>query len=383
MIKATPASIEIVGGEGLVDRSRTILIVEDSRTYREILRRYLCQDNRYTYTILETETGAEGLRQYQRVQPDAILLDYLLPDMNGLEFLQILQKQIDKPDLPVVLLTAYESDKLAAQAIEYGAQQYLNKSELTTENLRLSLHNAIKQGELLRQLAELKSQNERQLKVLHKQEEQLRLALASAQMGIWDWDLLAGKLHWNQEHEELFGLEPGSFDGSYETFDRCIHPDDRETVHQSVIQTIEERGILCHQFRIVWPDGGVHWIETRGEAYFNPDGQPVRAIGTVLNIDERQQAQAMLQNRLAQQRLVMDVTQRIRQSLDLYEILQTTVNEVRKFLNTDRVIVYKFDPDWGGTVIVELDLRLGSTDPRRLPRPARSKIQTGFNLRQI
>lgn len=343
----TESSIDVV------DKSRTILIVEDSLTYRKVLRRYLSQDDRYTYNILETETGAEGLKQYRMAQPDAILLDYLLPDMNGLEFLQILQRQIEKPDLPVVLLTAYESEKLAKQAIEHGAQQYLNKAELTTENLRLSLHNALKQGELLRQVADLKAQNQLQVKALHQHEEQLRLALASAQMGIWDWDLVSGQIHWNKEHEELFGLIPGSFDGTYESFDRCIHPEDRVTTHESVVKTIENRTIMCHQSRIIWVDNTTHWIETRGEAYFDEDGQPLRMIGTVVNIDDRQQAQEMLEDRLKQERLVMDMTQRIRQSLDLYEILQTTVDEVRQFLECDRVVVYKFDPDWEGSAIVE------------------------------
>jgi PAS domain S-box-containing protein len=338
---------------GKDDKSRTILIVEDSLAYRKLLCEYLSQDNRYTYTILETETGAEGLKQYRIAQPDAILLDYILPDMNGLEFLHALQQQIKKPDLPVVLMTRYENENLETQAIESGAQQYLNKSELTTENLRLSLHNAIKQGELLRQVNALKLENEQHLKVLNQQEEQLRLALSSAQMGIWDWDLFTGQVHWNREHEELFDLAPGSFDGSYETFDRCIHPEDRATAHQFVVQAIENHTILCHQFRIIWADGSFHWIEARGEAYFKESGEPVRMIGTVVNIDDRQQAQQMLRNRLEQQRLVMDMTVRIRRSLDLQEILQTTVNEVRQFLQTDRVIVYKFLPDWIGTVIVE------------------------------
>lgn len=335
------------------DKSRTILIVEDSLSYRSKLRDYLSQDNRYNYTILETETGAEGLKQYRIAQPDAILLDYILPDMNGLEFLQALQQQIKKPDLPVVLLTEYEKENLASQAIESGAQQYLSKSVLTTENLRLSLHNAIKQGELLRQVAELKIQNQKHLEVLDRKEEQLRLALSSAQMGIWDWNLIAGQIHWNHEHEQLFGLQPGSFDGTYETFDRFIHPEDRVTVHQSVVQAIETHTCLCHQFRVIWADGSIHWIETRGEAYFNRAGQPIRMLGTIVNIEDRQQAQQILHNQLAQQRLVMDMTQRIRRSLDLPEILQTTVNEVRQFLQIERVIVYKFKPDWSGTVIVE------------------------------
>ncbi len=336
-----------------IDRVRTILIVEDSKTYREKLRQHLSEDNRYTYLILETETGAAGLEQYRRVLPDAILLDYLLPDMNGIQFLQILQQQINKPDLPVVLLTAYESKNLETQAIEFGAQQFLNKATLTTENLRLSLHNAIKQGELLRQVADLKAENQQHLAILHRQEQQLRLALKSAKMGIWDWDLVQGRLQWNPEHEELFGLSPGSFNGSYENFDRCIHPDDRAIIHQYVIQTISSRSILCHQFRVIWGDGTIHWIEMRGEAYFNEDGQPLRALGTVMNIDEHQQAQTMLQNLLHHERLVMDMTQRIRQSLDLDEILQTTVDEVRQFLQTDRVMIYKFAPDGNSTVIVE------------------------------
>jgi PAS domain S-box-containing protein len=335
------------------DKSRTILIVEDSQVYRHKLRDYLSEDNRYDYTILETETGAEGLKQYRIAQPDAILLDYVLPDMNGLEFLHALQQQIKKPDLPVVMLTEYEKENLASQAIESGAQQYLSKSALTNENLRLSLHNAIKQGELLRQVADLKVQNKKHLEVLDRKEEQLRLALASAQMGIWDWNLVTGHMQWNQEHEELFGLAPGSFDGKYETFDRYIHPEDRVAVHECVVQSIETHSSLCHQFRIVWADGSIHWIETRGEAYFNQAGQPIRTIGTVVNIDERQHAQQILQNQLEQQRLVLDMTVRIRQTLDLQEILQTTVNEVRQFLQIERVIVYQFAPDWSGSAIVE------------------------------
>ncbi len=329
------------------------MIVEDSVSYRKLLCHHLGQDRRYTYNIIETGTGAEGLKQYRSAQPDAILLDYLLPDMNGIEFLHALQQQIQKPDLPVVFLTAYENANLAAQAIDSGAQQHLNKSELTTENLRLSLHNALKQGEMIRQVNDLKVQNEQHLKVLNHQEEQLRLALASAQMGLWDWNLRTGQIHWNQESKNLFGVQPDSFDGSYESFDRCIHPDDRVTLHQFVARSIESREVMCHQFRTIWADGSIHWLEIRGEAYFQESGEPIRMIGTVVNIDERQQSHQMLQHQLEQQRLVMEMTQRIGKSLDLQEIIQTTVNEVRKFLQTDRVIIYKFEPDWSGTIIVE------------------------------
>jgi PAS domain S-box-containing protein len=335
------------------DKSRTILIVEDSVPYRQLLCAYIAQDDRYTYTILETGTGKEGLEQYQTTQPDAILLDYLLPDMTGLEFLQALQQQIGKSDLPVVLLTGYKGEQLATLAIEFGAQQYLNKSQLTTENLRVCLHHAIKQGDLLRQVATLQAQNELHLAVLARQKEQLRLALVSARMGMWDWNLRSGEIEWNQEQELLFGLPPGSFDGNPSTFAGYIHPDDRAFVLRFVERTLAEQAILCNQFRIVWADGSIHWIEARGEVHFDEIGQPSRMIGTAINIDDRHQAQQLLQNQLDRQRLVLDMTTRIRRSLDLSDILQTTVDEVRQFLQTDRVIVYEFSPDWSGTAIVE------------------------------
>jgi len=70
-------------------------------------------------------------------------------------------------------------------------------------------------------------------------------------------------------------------------------------------------------------------------------------------IDERKQAQGLLQQQFEQQRLVMEVTQRIRRSLNLQDILQTTVDEVRQFLQCDRVTIFQFSPGWGGTVVVE------------------------------
>uniref|UniRef100_A0ACD5GWZ1 GAF domain-containing protein n=1 Tax=Desertifilum tharense IPPAS B-1220 TaxID=1781255 RepID=A0ACD5GWZ1_9CYAN len=71
------------------------------------------------------------------------------------------------------------------------------------------------------------------------------------------------------------------------------------------------------------------------------------------SIRDRQQAQGVLQQQVEQRRLVMQITQRIRQSLHLQDILQTTVEEVRQLLKCDRVIVFQFSPDWQGTVVVE------------------------------
>ncbi|MFS0517191.1 ATP-binding protein [Nostoc sp. UIC 10607] len=72
-----------------------------------------------------------------------------------------------------------------------------------------------------------------------------------------------------------------------------------------------------------------------------------------MTLDDRKQAQETLQQQFEQQRLVMEMTQRIRRSLNLQDILQTTVDEVRQFLECDRVTIFQFYPGWGGTIVIE------------------------------
>ncbi|MBD2563101.1 MULTISPECIES: ATP-binding protein [Nostoc] len=72
-----------------------------------------------------------------------------------------------------------------------------------------------------------------------------------------------------------------------------------------------------------------------------------------MTLDDRKQAQETLQQQFEQQRLVMEMTQRIRRSLNLQDILQTTVDEVRHFLECDRVTIFQFYPGWGGTIVIE------------------------------
>ncbi|MBE9166821.1 response regulator [Pleurocapsales cyanobacterium LEGE 06147] len=127
---------------------RTILIVDDSPEDRETYRRYLLEDSRYRYTILEEEYGENGLKACQSVKLDAILLDFMLPDIDGLEFLHHLQAQFQHLCPPVVMLTGQGNEKVAVQAIKNGAQDYLVKSQITS----VSLRSAVEQASLRRQL---------------------------------------------------------------------------------------------------------------------------------------------------------------------------------------------------------------------------------------
>lgn len=101
---------------------RTIVIIDDLQEDRETYRRYLLKDNRYTYKIFEEEYGEKALELCKLVNPDAILLDFLLPDIDGLEFLNELKLQSGKTNLPVVMLTGQGNEAIAVQAMKSGAQ---------------------------------------------------------------------------------------------------------------------------------------------------------------------------------------------------------------------------------------------------------------------
>jgi PAS domain S-box-containing protein len=133
--------------------------------------------------------------------------------------------------------------------------------------------------------------------------DRLKVALTAAQMGMWDWDLVSGEISWSPEHEQLFGFAPGQFDGRYETFDAHLHPEDRPGLNQAVTHALQNRVPYQHEFRVIWADGSIHWIEGRGHALYDAAGNPVRMSGTVMAIDQRKQTEIKLQEQEALLRL--------------------------------------------------------------------------------
>ncbi len=130
----------------------TLLIVEDLATDRELYRRALSQDASCTYHLLEAESVAGGLTLCRTGSIDAILLDYALPDANGLTFLAALNAQNNGSSPPVVMVTGQGDQGIAVRAMKLGAEDYLVKSDLTPELLRRALRMAIENTRLRLQL---------------------------------------------------------------------------------------------------------------------------------------------------------------------------------------------------------------------------------------
>jgi PAS domain S-box-containing protein len=137
---------------------RTIVIVDDSPEDRELYRRYLLSDLDYTYTILEAGLGRQGLDLWQHHRPDALLLDYRLPDLDGLDFLSQLKSFTPQPCLPIIMVTGSGNEAIAVQAMKSGAQDYLIKEHITPAGLQLAINGVISTVQVHTQLQQREAQ---------------------------------------------------------------------------------------------------------------------------------------------------------------------------------------------------------------------------------
>jgi PAS domain S-box-containing protein len=177
------------------------------------------------------------------------------------------------------------------------------------------------------------------------QTERLTLALDAAQMGCWDLDLATGKSIWNTYHEIIFGYEPGTPERDYFDWERLIHPDDLERIHQATHYARDHHTDLAIQYRIIWPDGSLHWINASGRFYYGADGQPVRMLGVLTDITDLKRNEESLRRSEAFNRQVLDRTEDCIKILDLEGRLLYMNEPGQRIMEVDNFETYK-NIDW-------------------------------------
>lgn len=116
---------------------------------------------------------------------------------------------------------------------------------------------------------------------LRLSEERLRTALTESEVGIWDWDLQSDRLYWSPGVEALFGLDPGSFPGTYAAYIDLIYVLDRGSILMRIEQSLRDQSTLNIRHRVVWPDHSIHWLAWTGRIHRNTDGVATRVLGIV------------------------------------------------------------------------------------------------------
>jgi PAS domain S-box-containing protein len=124
------------------------------------------------------------------------------------------------------------------------------------------------------------------LERLQEYQDLLDLAQKSAAAMAFDWYPQQAVNTWSPEQEALFGLAPGTFDGTYKTWKKMMYAPDWPNV-VSAIMHAHETGQVTAEYRVVWPDGSLHWLSTNGRMFFDDAGEPVRMVGFTSDVTRR------------------------------------------------------------------------------------------------
>jgi PAS domain S-box-containing protein len=105
---------------------------------------------------------------------------------------------------------------------------------------------------------------------------------------------VTNRITWTRHHEVLFAFQPGEFGGTYASFASRVHPQDLPGIEAEVARCSAAREPIDCEYRVIWPDGSLHWIAARGEFVFAAAGQPPRVRGVVMDVTQRRQAELAL-----------------------------------------------------------------------------------------
>jgi PAS domain S-box-containing protein len=158
-----------------------------------------------------------------------------------------------------------------------------------------------------------------------------RTSLDNIMVGTWDLDFSTGEVVWNKAHELLMGYDPGSPIRSAHDFDARVHPEDLENVKKAMADAVVERKDFQFEFKVVWQDGSVHWLQSRGRPTYDKAGRPQRMSGTLIDISEKKRLDQA--NKLAE-KFIHDWEDRYRSLISVMASIVWTTDPVGQMVAT-------------------------------------------------
>ncbi|MDQ9171167.1 response regulator [Oxalobacteraceae bacterium R-40] len=260
-----------------------ILIVEDDTVDRLACKRAITGDASFSFVLHEAATGRDGLELIARQRIDCILLDYHLPDLNGLEFLSELTSAHGTMPAPVLLLTGADSAAVVAAAMKRGAWDYLGK-DLDGNYLEL-LPSAIQRMVRERRLAEEKRAAEAQFRSLV---EQIEAITYTASLGE------ATHFQYISPQIKRLGFSAGEWILDPGLHFRQIHPDDGDEAIECIMRSRSTGNALRHEYRLVSRNGEVLWFRDEAKAVTDEQGRKLFLQGILVDITQSKQAEQAL-----------------------------------------------------------------------------------------
>jgi PAS domain S-box-containing protein len=137
---------------------------------------------------------------------------------------------------------------------------------------------------------------------VEQRDARLELMLAASGTGFWEWNIPTGRLSWSEAIFRQHGLEPAQEAPPFEAYLDTIHPADRDGFLSDIQAAVDGRTTFAHDFRVVWPDGSIHWTHGAGRVIRDDAGQPLMMLGTGQDITVRRRIEEQRDELLIEER---------------------------------------------------------------------------------
>ncbi len=252
------------------------LVVDDDAMLRLLARTSLEQAG---LVVEEAASGQEALAAFEQRRPDIVLLDVLMPGMDGFEACAALRRLPGGDRTPIVMLTGLDDGESITRAYEAGATDFAQKPL----NGTILAHR-------VRYLLRVNSTVE----ALRKSEAYLANAQRIAHMGNWEWNLTTQAFHLSEEGRRILGRPELDACITHAAYLQCVHPDDQRLVKDAFDATVSQQTRLSVDHRMCGPDGAIRIVHQEGEVACDAAGRPAALVGTIQDITERKRAQEHL-----------------------------------------------------------------------------------------
>jgi diguanylate cyclase (GGDEF)-like protein/PAS domain S-box-containing protein len=256
-----------------VKKLATVLVADDDDSVRTFVRAAL---EEVGLEVCEAANGAQALEQFDLRRPDIVVLDVMMPVLDGYTTCSRLRGSSVGNRVPILMMTGFDDAEAIAGAYEHGATDFITKPlnpTILSHRVRYMLRGS------------------RTLHALLRSEARLGLAQRIAKIGNWEWQPETGHFTASSELCRLMGLRPQDFGSTLDAFLQAVHPEDRKRVGEALKRILSDRTPCDIDHRMMLPNGSDFIVNLQAEAIFDDQVKALTIVGTAQDISERKRSE--------------------------------------------------------------------------------------------
>jgi len=255
-----------------------VLIIDDDPLIRILAREALEKE---CFEVQESSDGDHALSVFSETQPDIVLLDVMLPGIDGFTVCRQIREHPEGGNTPILMMTGLDDVESIKEAYESGATDFISKP-----------FNWLVLGYRVQYML----RSSRILQALNNSRVSLSYAQRIARLGSWEWNVENDRMRWSDAVYEIFNVDPQELDKTYQAFLNYIHPLDKELVSSAMEQALASNKPYSIDHQILLPDGRERFVHSEAEIISDRNGKPVRVAGIMQDITERKEAEKQIRN---------------------------------------------------------------------------------------